>query len=894
MAKGTNILKNRTDYTRSYRDIRGVELNGSATDISAGRFAYMENMYRDYEGDSPGAIESVPGFRKLYSFGERINAIYMHKAYPAADCLVIHAGRALYRFHINSMDRLRPLTKIADLYSDKSSSFSFGSDLYILDGKRILRIDSDGNALEVGKELPAYVPTLYYNGSPYEQRNLLTDNFTEKHKISDPSLYSYTTPGLKYEITDPSNLYCSVVGIDASAQGRIEIPGTVRLGDYTYRVTEIADSAFSGNTAITSLKIGEGVERIGKLSFYCCGGLTSVSLPSTVSLIDNGAFADCTGMKEIYVGRGLEKIGTSAFATCYNISYVYYGGTREKFEEIEGVNQLNRGETVYGRIDTSFTAMIRCASRPTGIERVTINGVEREFNPEFTDGKIDYLTMNLSGAWEISGALVEISGTLSPYYSTFTGSKDEGIGILGTEAVFGCRISEPFDDRIFLSGNEKLPNTVFYTARDDSGANNPLYIGVYNYFNDGVGKYPVISMLAVRDSLGVFKAGDDGCGSIFYHTPRETKDSLLPKVYPTSYVHSGLCAGGKAISFLDDPVFVSKEGVCALDQKAINYERSIACRSHNVNYDLLKENLADVCLTEWRGYLVVGVNGRIFLADSRATFTHRTGNREYEWFYLCDVGTYQNSTRVYRYASFAPEGYELYKRPDTVCQSTVMSVSLDGETVYYSEEDGKKYALYCTEEETGGEFSPAVTFFGCDDLLFFGTESGDLAVFNNDKRGIAPDRIKNTPDFDNLEYKKVMGRKIHADFYSFAGRAVRYAVKTAFDDCGIPHATKSTSKHSLCLKLKSFGGSEITVAVYTDKGEYLEPTSLSSCEFDFSEIDFSKISFSTEDHFTLQVSEKEKNWIEKQIAVYSESFRSPIGVYSITYRYTPSGRIKNK
>ena len=157
-----------------------------------------------------------------------------------------------------------------------------------------------------------------------------------------------------------------------------------------------------------------------------------------------------------------------------------------------------------------------------------------------------------------------------------------------------------------------------------------------------------------------------------------------------------------------------------------------------------------------------------------------------------------------------------------------------------------------------------------------------------------PKRLLNDPDFDVSEYKREHGRRIHRDFYTFDGHAVKYAVKTAFDDCGIPHATKSTSKHSLCLKLKSYGGSEITVAVYTDKGEYLEPTSVPSGEIDFSDMDFARISLSTEDYFTLPIAEKVKNWIEKQIAIYSESFASPIGIYSITYRYSPTGRIKNK
>jgi hypothetical protein len=46
------------------------------------------------------------------------------------------------------------------------------------------------------------------------------------------------------------------------------------------------------------------------------------------------------------------------------------------------------------------------------------------------------------------------------------------------------------------------------------------------------------------------------------------------------------------------------------------------------------------------------------------------------------------------------------------------------------------------------------------------------------------------------------------------------------------------------------------------------------------------------DYFTIPINEKEKNWIEKQINIYSDGYNAPIGICSITYRYTIKGRIK--
>ena len=39
--------------------------------------------------------------------------------------------------------------------------------------------------------------------------------------------------------------------------------------------------------------------------------------------------------------------------------------------------------------------------------------------------------------------------------------------------------------------------------------------------------------------------------------------------------------------------------------------------------------------------------------------------------------------------------------------------------------------------------------------------------------------------------------------------------------------------------------------------------------------------------------EKEKRWIEKQVILSTEKYASPISVYSISYRYTIKGKIKN-
>ena len=212
--------------------------------------------------------------------------------------------------------------------------------------------------------------------------------------------------------------------------------------------------------------------------------------------------------------------------------------------------------------------------------------------------------------------------------------------------------------------------------------------------------------------------------------------------------------------------------------------------------------------------------------------------------------------------------------------------------IVYGIEDGKKYSVYRTGERVGGVFSPATVALGVGELLFFGTESGALMLFNNDMRGVPPEEISSAYDFDKEEYKRTMGARIHPYFYSFDGHAVRYAIQTPYDDCGIPHLTKSTVKHSLVMRCKSASSATVRCEVGTESSNYSELTSFPGGKLSFAEMDLGALSLSTADYHTLPIAEKEKRWVQKQITVYSEGYASPIAVSAIAYRYTVEGKVK--
>jgi len=69
-------------------------------------------------------------------------------------------------------------------------------------------------------------------------------------------------------------------------------------------IKQIADSAFSGCTELTSITIPSSVTSIGQSAFYGCTGLTSISIPSSVTLIDYSAFYGCKGLQSVtFIGN---------------------------------------------------------------------------------------------------------------------------------------------------------------------------------------------------------------------------------------------------------------------------------------------------------------------------------------------------------------------------------------------------------------------------------------------------------------------------------------------------------------------------------------------------------------------------------------------------------------
>ena len=889
------------EYTVTYSGMRGVAFDRADGGDKRYRFSYLENMYKDYSGGA-GAIESLPGYRRIACIGKRINGLYPQRSADGSRHLIAHGGDGIYRIDIGENDDAEYVpSRIATVRDARSAAFGSGHDVFILDGERMVRITSDGESHTVGEDDEAlpYVPTTFVNGQEHEQRNLLTDLFTERYLIASAKDSAASTEGLRFAILSEEDGTATVTGIEDSVAGYVYIPSYALIDGREYVVTEIASDAFRANLNITSLILPDTLLKIGDRAFMSASRLKEVITRDSLTHIGELAFAACRALDTLYLGAGLAFVGMDCFSICPSLKVIHYAKDTDSFLNIDGyqdfsgftVNCFSYADKIRVEIPI-FSPAEEILYVKLGEETVT------EYEIKMKDGLVNAVLLDRDYASELDGKEIVLGGIAASAKFTshsvgYDFIEENGAAIRGYDAIMGCTVAECFDGRVFLSGNPALPNTVFYSSRDSTGKNNPLYFGVLNYFNDGVGGFGIGSLLAAGDSLAVFKTGDDGGGSIYYHTPKETGLDMLPKIYPVSYIHSGIYAKGPSISFYDDPIFISGLGVTALDKRAINLERSISVRSSNINPRLLGEDLERIRLAKWCGYLAVLCEDRIYLADSRATFISDKGNTEYEWYYATDIASYVGDTPVYRFSEARIDGIDNYPKPHGRVTTPVVTEEHNGETVYVTYVDGTKYLVYKTEQREGGIPSPATELASYEDThLFFGTESGDVFLFNNDKRGIAPPHVSAQPDFDGEEYKRIYGRTLHPSYYSHAGHAPTYAVKTVDDDGGIPNLTKSTVKGSLTVKFRSRSNSRVRIEVGTEREGFTEVADIRSPSFDFGDMDFEGLSFSNDDTLTLVIKDGSKKWVRKSVTVYSDDYASPFALESLIYRFRIKGKIK--
>ena len=501
---------------------------------------------------------------------------------------------------------------------------------------------------------------------------------------------------------------------------------------------------------------------------------------------------------------------------------------------------------------------------------------------------------------------MEVTGKYTPYIASLMSDEVFIKTDLDTfTAIGGCTQICIFDQRLFLTGNPLLPNTVFFSYPIEDSKGLP-YFGAYNWIDTGVENTLNKAFLNASSTLIVIKEQSGQEASVYYFTPSSTGQNLTARVYQRSEGIAGIGAIGPAFNFMDDAVFLSKRGLESISKQATNLERSISHRSYNVDRRLIVEDLSKARMTEWCGYLVISVGGRMYLADSRAMYTDDTGNVQYEWFYLDGIGSYDDEDLEdqYRYYSGACDnGYQV--KPENNEEIVVGTVSHDDNGTYYSEEkdengDPVYYICYLDEEKVikpDAKFYPAEHLCVINDVLFFSTSNGHLLCFNTDKRGELVDHLldeKENWTTNQYENAAELAYDIPMKYYSRNHTRYVSGVITKSDYAKYDYMKKNTVPRSLLVKVGVSPTMEtrVKVEVKTDVRSFHEVGEAHASGYQYEEYSFNVSTFNTVGQTMLSFNEHERGWIEKQYKIFTDDFCSVLRLHSLTYRYEIADHIR--
>ena len=432
------------------------------------------------------------------------------------------------------------------------------------------------------------------------------------------------------------------------------------------------------------------------LFFYTISSITHWIIHVGTSLID---YNPNTNTQTVIKATGMNPRKSSAFV--YNniffildgINYLEYNGITCK--AVEGVvptiaihnYNTNSHKTYQDRnlisdyVNELFFAdgvqtEYQVSSKDISDITVYVNDVQKEITTDYTvDTTNGIITFTTAPEQDIDSANVVIK-----YKKVISGAKNK---------IFKCTLSTIFDNRVFFSGNQDYPNLLMWC-----GLNDPRYISDMYYATDG-DLAPIKALVPGNNALWVFKEPSQSNTTVFYHVPGlQYNDVLEESIKTYAEAHSSITTGCKAtgINFNDDIVFFSDRGMEGISSD-ITTEQVLGHRSTLVDRKLLNESNYNLMeLAEWEGYLLVIIDDKVYLADSRQK-VNNADHIEYEWFY------WELSKKIKRAATYEGILY-LCSEAENVYNEQGYKKYTDGENIYwYDTENEKLYDDEGTESQ---------------------------------------------------------------------------------------------------------------------------------------------------------------------------------------------------
>lgn len=412
-----------------------------------------------------------------------------------------------------------------------------------------------------------------------------------------------------YILTGAEYLVCGMFGTSGSETLQIVTAGSIA------RVPTIVISAGESGGG-TPLEPANLLTDRRKVSYLCGGNEDLLVLPEKRVM----AAGLTVRIKNQSTGEWAEK----TYSSVSSVSPVSQSTVEREYDLYR--KDLNEGEQ-----GLSFSAWYN-------EYYVNAKGTNWERYPSFTGdmgintgyGVVWLSNSQKSDLWDATGSGVD---NLEIEYRKAAEEGKDDLSTLNACDTFGL-----FENRVFLTGNPDKPAYDWHSGPDD-----PTYFPDTGYAKVGAGGSAIMGYRAVGSAQAIIKAESRQDASVYLRTAAKLEEETVFSLRQ-GVSGQGAIAKRAFANILDDPLFLTRNGVYAITSNLVTEERTLAGRSRFLDPRLTREqNLEQAVGCGWNGmYLLSMTDGNVYLLDGKQNKVYLensiTGaNYNYEAYHWTDL-----------------------------------------------------------------------------------------------------------------------------------------------------------------------------------------------------------------------------------------------------------------
>ena len=124
---------------------------------------------------------------------------------------------------------------------------------------------------------------------------------------------------LSFDVLKELNKLKIIDTLDKKKLTSVEIPSIYLLNGINYKIISIDEKLFQGYENLKSIKLPEGITKIGAFAFSKCFSLEKIIIPHSVKEIGDNAFEYCFSLKIARMSKSVKIIGKDVFKDCSSL-----------------------------------------------------------------------------------------------------------------------------------------------------------------------------------------------------------------------------------------------------------------------------------------------------------------------------------------------------------------------------------------------------------------------------------------------------------------------------------------------------------------------------------------------------------------------------------------------